>query len=466
MSSARGITTLSSSPFPLGVSADSRTVVNAQGVFRPILGRTSWNIISRTLTEIKSYIDDTIAKGFNAIEWRWACHSTSQDNNPPFDGAGNLPWTKTVSGATYTGTFATSNTDTTNSPDFSQVNPSYLASVVAVVDYCNTKGVACHLFPIYVGFISTDQGWDLEMQTNGAAKVTSFATQLATALKNYGNVVWMLGGDQGTSPSGFSSGQNTVQAAMITGLDSVAGSVFKFKSAEWASGSTGRSQGTFASNITLNESYSWEGHTTTFGFQGWSDTPTAPCFLDEGPYDEEGPDGNNVNPNATQPVRKFNWWAVLAQIGGYCTGNGFVWLFTTGYLTHMNTVGAQDCARLNAFITGIGLTWARLVPDNPASRTIVTANGGTADPPATDYVGAAVTALGDLMVCYAGPGTGGSFTVAMTKMRGTTTGTWFDPTNASTQSAGSGIANTGTHVFTTPGTNSAGANDWVLKLVA
>jgi hypothetical protein len=79
-----------------------------------------------------------------------------------------------------------------------------------------------------------------------------------------------------------------------------------------------------------------------------------PAYLVEGLYDEEGPDGTNVNPGATQPCRRFQWWAWLSSIGGYIAGNGYTWTFnTTGYgspwTSHLNTQTTQDNARLNAF---------------------------------------------------------------------------------------------------------------------
>lgn len=55
----------------------------------------------------------------------------------------------------------------------------------------------------------------------------------------------------------------------------------------------------------------------------------------------------------------------------------------------------------------------------------------------------------------------------MTKMRGSTTARWFDPTNGTyTAIAGSPFANTGTRAYTPTGNNSAGEADWVLRLDA
>jgi hypothetical protein len=189
-----------------------------------------------------------------------------------------------------------------------------------------------------------------------------------------------------------------------------------------------------------------------------------PSFLIEEPYDEEGPAELNRNAAATQPVRRYIWWGVLGAIGGYMAGNGYVWPFGAGYSSHLNTVGAQDLGRLNAFMASID--WWRMVPDGLGGiGTLVTAGGGTIN--TTDYVSAAATALGDLLVAYIGPGHSGSVTIDMTKMRGSTTARWFDPTNGTyTAIAGSPFANTGTRAYTPTGNNSAGEADWVLRLDA
>lgn len=443
--------------FPLLVSSDGHYIVDSTGKPRPTLARTLWNVISLPAAGATGYrqlIDDTAQKGFTAIECRTFCHSgpagSNQDNNPPFDGNGNLPFSKTLSGATYAGAL-----DAVDSPDFSTPIDAYFDSVVAIVDYCATKGIFVHLFPSYMGFPGTDQGWDKEMQANGATKMQTYGAYIATRLKTRGNVMYMLGGDQGT----FSTAQKAVLAGMHTGLASVSGQVSIHRSAEFSSPSLANAQTDYGGLITINSAYAFDGTTATWCLAGYG---ALPCFLDEGPYDEEGPDGDNFNAAATQPVRRFNWWAWLSCIQGYCTGNAFVWRNQTGYQNHMNTFGAADCARLNYFVHSI--EWWRLVPSGKGSiGTLVTSGGGTID--TTSYVAAACTPLGDLWVAYLGTGNGGSITVDCTKMRGTFLARWFDPTNATYTAIGS-FANTGTHVFTTPGNNSDGKVDWVLRLDA
>jgi hypothetical protein len=145
------------------------------------------------------------------------------------------------------------------------------------------------------------------------------------------------------------------------------------------------------------------------------------------------------------------------------TGNGYVWMFGASWATHLNTTGAQDCARLNTFVKSI--PWHRLVPNGLGGiGTLVTSGGGTID--TDNYTAAAATPTGDLLVAYLGTTTSGSVTIDMTKMRGSTTARWFDPTNGNYTAIGSGYSNTGTRTFTTPGNNSASQSDWILRLDA
>ena len=120
--------------------------------------------------------------------------------------------------------------------------------------------------------------------------------------------------------------------------------------------------------------------------------PTAhpePAFLLEEPYDEEGPDGNSVNPSATQPVRRFQWWGWLSGDRRLYLGQRLCLAVQRRvWQSHLNTQGAQDMARLNAFVRSID--WWRLVPDRARQHGDARdRRQGTID--ATNYVTAAAT---------------------------------------------------------------------------
>ena len=119
-------------------------------------------------------------------------------------------------------------------------------------------------------------------------------------------------------------------------------------------------------------------------------------------------------------------------------------------------------AVLNKFVRSID--WWTLVPDGLGDiGTLVTAGAGTID---TDsYVAAAANPGGTLLVAYVGPGHSGDVTIDMSKMRGSTTSRWFDPTSGGFQDIGT-LPNSGTGNFAPPGANAAGDRDWVLILTS
>jgi len=273
----------------------------------------------------------------------------------------------------------------------------------------------------------------------------------------------MVGGDKGAQDNPFVGSQITAEGAYIAGLKSVAGQQSTMFAAEWDSNTTGSSEPNFGDQLTTNSSYSWEGDTATWCRNGYTSSPTKPAFLVEEPYDEEGLNGTQRNPNSTQPERRFIWWGVLNCIGGYMAGNGYLIHFKSGYAAHFNVQGQVDLANLNTLYKSI--TWHQLVPSGLAGmKTLITAgNGGIGN---SSYVAAAATPTGTVLVAYASPtGTASrSFTVDMTAMGASSRARWFNPTNGSYTDIASSLPNSGTHQFSTPGDNGTSNNDWVLVL--
>jgi hypothetical protein len=289
------------------------------------------------------------------------------------------------------------------------------------------------MFPAYVGYANSNQGWMPELVANGATKSQAYGKWIANRYKNQKNIVWMLLGDMGN----FTPAQKEAEGALITGLKSVAGQLSTEYSAESGPGESSADQKDFGDQMTLNGAYTWgEKGTTdvpTLGRIAYSHSPVMPAFLLEEPYDEEGPDGNNVNPNAIQPVRRYQWWGWLTTIGGYISGNGYIWPFNSpDWKKHMNTQGAFDMERLNKFIKSI--TWWKLVPSGlDGMKTLITAGGNMSTD--SDYVAAAATREGTLLVAYVPPSHKGSITVDMTAMGASTKASWFDPNVVKSSSA-------------------------------
>jgi hypothetical protein len=234
----------------------------------------------------------------------------------------------------------------------------------------------------------------------------------------------------------------------------------------------GVEQTPFGASMTLNSAYSW-GNVIGASRRAYGQQATMPAFLLEEPYDQEGPDGNSVAKRyATQPVRRYEWWGWLSTIGGYVAGNGYVWPFKPGWKEHLDTPGARDLERLNAFMQSI--PWHTLRPSGMGgATTLITGGLGTFNRPSKDtwnddYVAAAVTADGRLLLAYVPPRHGGAITVDLSALHGPAQAQWFDPTTAAyTAVTGGPFANTGAQAFTPPATVHAdGATDWLLVLKA
>lgn len=441
--------------FPLAISSDARTLVQADGTAFPVLGRALWSILTLSRANYLTVLADTAAKNFNSIEMSMLVHWPNVTAAPFANAGALLPFNNTLSGGTWTGSLSYAN-PATDAPDFTTPNSSYWSFMDTFFNDCQASGLNVFVFPSYCGFQGGNQGWMVEMVANGTTKMQAYGAFVQARYANQKNNVWMAGGDFGTGANPFSGPQSAVESSLLTGLTAA-----KLFTAEWDSPSNAKDQTTFGSLMTINAAYDFTGHVNAQCLSAYAQTPTAPVFLLEEPYDQEGPDGTNVNPAATQPCERFAIWGHLSSPGGYIQGNGFIWPFNSGYASHLTTVCATSCANWNAFVISIKSAFARLVPSGAGSiGTLITSGAGTQD--ATSMATAACTPLGDLWVAYLGPGTAGSVTVDLTKLRGTTTWRWFDVTNGTYTAIGT-TGNTGTHVFTTPGTNSQGRADWVLR---
>lgn len=444
--------------FPIKVSANSRYLVDQTNKPFPILGRTAWFIISQPPAGYQTFINNCISHEYNAVEMHVIDHDP-RGNRPPFNGDGHLPFLKQLNGADWAGSLVYSDINS-EAPDLTTPNEKYWMYVDTFLSYCESRGILVFIFPGYVGYVGSNQGWMEELIANGADRSASYGAWIAKRYKDQKNLVWMLLGDMGR----FTISQRNAEAALIRGLKSITGQQSIHYSAEANSGQNSTDQHDFGDQMTLNGTYTWgDVSVPALGRQAYAHQPVIPAYLLEEPYDEEGPDGNSVNPHAIQPVRRFQWWGWLSTIGGYIAGNGYVWPFVEPHWrNHLDTQGSRDLGRLNRFIQSI--EWWDLVPSGlNGMRNLITVGGG-ADSTAT-YVSAAATPSGTLLVAYIPPAHRGSVTVDMKGMGEVVEAEWFDPTSGDyVKIQGSPFKNTGNHKFTPSGNNSKGQADWVLVL--
>jgi hypothetical protein len=440
--------------------ASKRCLVDANGSPFPILGRALWFVCSLPASDYQLLLNDTAARGYNVVEF-CAPDRDPRANKAPFAGDGAAPFLRRLDGSAYAGAFAYTDIRA-QAPDFSTPNPAFWDHVDGVIDYMASKRMLGFMFPAYLGASTTDQGWANEMVANGPGRMQAYGSWIANRYKSRNNLVWMLGGDRGTSPDFLTNAEIGVEHALIDGLRSAPRQHTPQFSAEWSSESVATDQTTFGATMTLNGAYSFNGDVATQGRRAYAHSPNLPAYLLEEPYDEEGPDGNNVNPHATQPTRQFQWRGWLSTIGGYISGNGYVWPMNPGWRSHLDTQGARDMTRLNAFI--LSIKWYELVPSGLGGmKTLVLSHASK--PSDSDYVAAAATPAGDLLIAYIPPAHFGGVTIDMTAMSRPARARWFDPTASTYVSIGR-IANAGARTFMPAGANSRGERDWVLVIEA
>src|SRR5438105_3954186 len=155
--------------FPVQYSADERYLVDQNHVPFPIMGRTAWFVTSLSLTDYHTFIDDTAARGYDAIEFHVVNHDP-RGNNPPFNGNGDLPFLNRLDGAIWDGSLIYGNIDN-EAPDFTTPNEAYWSFVDGFLSYCESKGILAFFFPAYAGYAGNDQGWMQEMVANGPARM-------------------------------------------------------------------------------------------------------------------------------------------------------------------------------------------------------------------------------------------------------------------------------------------------------
>jgi len=197
-------------------------------------------------------------------------------------------------------------------------------------------------------------------------------------------------------------------------------------------------------------------------------TPFKPFFLLDAQYENE-------NESTRTTLRSQAYWAILSGAQGQDFGNNPVWGFQGptvyppphSWDTGLQDPGAKDMTKVSGLFAS--LRWSDLIPDQThatltAGYCTATTNPGAID---NDYATAARTADGRLVVVYA-PSTGTgtrALTIAMSQLAGPANARWYNPTSgAFTAVSGGPFTNSGSHVFTTPGDNGTGANDWALLI--
>ena len=428
--------------FPLRLSGNNRHFVTAGG--RPffIVSDSPQGLFVNvaptdnvTTTDAGVYLAARKAAGFNAIWSNILCGTGTGGRSDYSTYDGITPFTGTVGGF----------------PDLTTPRATYWARMDAIVDLATKYG-----FLFIINPCETISIRDIAV-ANGATKSQQYGAWIGARYANYKNVIWIHGNDYQNWPSSDSvliPIADGIRSAMPRGLQSVQLDFFDSDSQE---------DSAWTSHIDYNAVY-WYPPQYLGGRQAYGRTTVQPWVYVEGSYEHEH---NSGCPAGTPlEIRRQMYFTLTCGGTGTFYGEGHLWGLQpgNGWEGYLNTTASPAVGHVTKFASLLPtIAWNTYVPDS--SNTFLTANySGTPDPVdgLRDYACAAKSADGKHAIVYVPWATNVVCNLAL--MAGPVNGTWYDPTNGASTSAGTGM--TGSHTFTHPGNNSGGDPDRVLILEA
>jgi hypothetical protein len=366
--------------------------------------------------------------------------------------------------------------------DIATPNPAYFQRVDDMLRIAADHGMVVLLDPI-----ETISWLDI-LRKNGKSKAFEYGQYLGNRYKDFPNIIWMHGND-------FQSWRNAADddlvQAVARGIRSMdANHIHTVELNYVTSGSL--EDKSWAPLIELNAAYTYfptyAQVLTEYNRQNFK-----PVFMVEANYEFEnvGPDTDG---GSTQNLRRQEYWAMLSGAAGQLYGSAHTWKLQKGWEANLDTSGVIQLSYVkNLFVSR---KWYDLVPDQ--THTVVTAGydrfscivgkfvayaskdqdsliskafggiqkySGIGSITSNTCATAARTSDGSLVMVYMP--TIRAITLDMSKLTGTTTARWYDPTSGQYADVkGSPFANEGSRQFMPSGANKSGEGDWVLVLEA
>lgn len=342
--------------FPLRVEAGKRYIVDAAG--RPFLihGDTAWSIVGQlTDSEIDLYIDDRAAKGFTVILFNAPeAYYTSQtpgynnvDGVPPFKSMSPVDWTNPVQ--------------------------AYWRRVDRIVNRCKARGMACLIFPAYLGYEGGSDGWRTQVAATSDGDLQTYGAWIANRFTQ-GNVLWAMGGDyQGKDAASITKQWNiAVGIRTVRPNDIITGHGHKEAYSYWKGKAGWNLNSTYFAED--DGDYFYTRCSSAFGRSG-----PIPFLHLEGRYEQE-----MSPPVSVSALRKQNYASYLSGACGYFFGNNPIWHFecasgrapfpyTGTWVSNLDSTGSTQQRYVKALFAAF--EWWRLVPN--ADTSLVTSSLGS-----------------------------------------------------------------------------------------
>jgi hypothetical protein len=325
----------SSARFPGGVSASGRYFVDGAG--RPWfgVGDTAWSLLGQlSPPEIDSYLSDRAARGVNLVVANLLEHyfSDHAPNNyadePPFTGP----------------------------PFQSAPNEAYWKVVDHAVAKAESLGITLLLCPAYLGYPTTDEGWDDELARVTDADLAVYGQFLGDRYGSARNVMWLIGHDR--APTATQKSRMEALAAKLPPEDmlglSASAAVDVLGSRPWLPTSIVPDFETI---------YDYSSKPADATEEGWRQKPVRPVLFLEARYEQEGDFGPG-----DERLRHQTYGPLAAGASAVVFGNNPIWHFGSTpifpysgtWQQNLNSLGARDLATFGSVVAGV--PWWAMVP--------------------------------------------------------------------------------------------------------
>jgi len=414
--------------FPLKVSENRRYLVDSRVKPFFLLGDTPWFLQKLPLEDVRRVLEDRKAKGFNTL----FLEILDDSRLPSRDAYGNVSFEPEL--------------------DITKPVEAYWRYADAVLDEVTQRGFFVIMSDLWYGY---GKGLWMHHVTPESARV--YGHFLGRRYARFQNLMWMHVGDRNPDQRLFDSANELARAIRqeaphylhTAHMEHEFSSADFFKRESWLNVNMAYTYG--ASYLQVTKEYQRQ-------------DPVRPVILGETGYEDE-PNAIELLPDAKRGdlwtpyrIRRNAWWAVLSGACGYCAGTR-LWRFEPNWREVLNVKSSQQAPFIRRLMEP--RPWWRLVPDT--EHKLVTEGYGQWKQ--ADHVAAALADDGSLALAYLPKG--GTIQVAMDRLHGPVDASWFDPTSGQyTSIEGSPFENNTKHGFVSPGSNSAGDNDWVLLLQA
>jgi hypothetical protein len=434
--------TASTMAWPIKASANRRYLVDQNNVPFLLLGDAAHNLIAGVSpSDTTLYMTTRAGQGFNAIQVFALCDTYETNCTSAMTSFnGTLPFTAGTSQSNY---------------DLSTPNPAYWSIVDNLLSTAAAHNLIVLLNPMETG------GLLPLFESNGTTKVFNYGVFLGKRYKNTPNLVWDFGNDfqnWNSNPT-----DNNLVEQLMAGIASVDPNHLMDIELDYYNSYSNQDTAKLAPVLSFDAAYTYY-ETYDMVLAAYNSSPTLPVFMIEANY--EFANNNNFFSGTAGAfmLREQEYWTMTSGASGQIYGSHYTNHFNTGWQTNMNSPGALE----TKYVTQLfgSLPWWNLVPDQ--AHQIVTSGFGTyssgnGNLTAANYATTAWVTDGSLAVVY--DPAGNALTVDLAKFSGPVTARWYDPSNGTyTAIAGSPFANSGSHVFSTPGANHDSNPDWVLVL--